>query len=145
MLRKEKTWQNNGEFCSYCKGLCWTNGSGRIRGKTHVLSDYCNKPKHTRETCWKLHRKPTNWRETHERRGRLASIHEVETAAFSKEQLDHIQKLLKSNSGLSGTPNTSLAHSGSNPNTFVCHYFSVPWIIDSGASDQMTSLSKFVS
>lgn len=27
-----------------------------------VWCDYCNKPRHTRETCWKIHRKPVKWK-----------------------------------------------------------------------------------
>ena len=23
---------------------------------------FCNKPRHARETCWKIHEKPTNWK-----------------------------------------------------------------------------------
>ncbi|XP_057972299.1 2-succinylbenzoate--CoA ligase, chloroplastic/peroxisomal [Malania oleifera] len=29
--------------------------------KSQVWCDYCNKPCHTQETCWKLHGKPANW------------------------------------------------------------------------------------
>nr|XP_033508712.1 uncharacterized protein LOC117273628 [Nicotiana tomentosiformis] len=27
--------------------------------KDHLHCDYCGKPRHTKETCWKLHGKPT--------------------------------------------------------------------------------------
>ncbi|KAA8519364.1 hypothetical protein F0562_013620 [Nyssa sinensis] len=34
----------------------------RLADKPRVWCDYCNKPRHTRENCWKLHGKPTNWK-----------------------------------------------------------------------------------
>ena len=73
-----------------------------------------------------------------------AKAHEAEAVSFSQEQVNHILKLLKFNSGLLGAPNTSVAHSGSDLNALACHSFSysTPWIIDSGASDHMTSYSQ---
>ena len=111
--------------------------------KPRVWCDYCNKPRHTRETCWKLHGKPENWKGKHE--GRFNSspaAHEAAAVPFSKEQVDHILKLLKSNSGLSGTPSASLAQTGRESIALSCCFpDSAPWIIDSGASDHMTSFS----
>lgn len=75
--------------------------------------------------------------------GGPASSHEAETGSFGKKQLDYILKLLKSNSGLLGARNASLAHSGNNCNVLVCHSFFASWIIDSGASDYMASVSNF--
>ena len=69
---------------------------------------------------------------------------EVETSSFSKEQMDHLLKLLKSNSSF-GTPSGSLAQTGSNPNALSCNLIFSPWIIDSGASDYMTSSSHLFS
>ncbi|KAA8547121.1 hypothetical protein F0562_003549 [Nyssa sinensis] len=34
----------------------------RLEDKPQVWCDYCNKPRHTRENCWKLHGKPANWK-----------------------------------------------------------------------------------
>ncbi|KAA8531213.1 hypothetical protein F0562_005873 [Nyssa sinensis] len=34
----------------------------RLEDKPRVWCDYCNKPRHTRENCWKLHGKPANWK-----------------------------------------------------------------------------------
>ena len=31
--------------------------------------DHCNKPYHTRDTCWKLHGKPANWKPRNQRKG----------------------------------------------------------------------------
>ncbi|KAG2717751.1 hypothetical protein I3760_03G190600 [Carya illinoinensis] len=30
--------------------------------KSQVWCDYCDKPRHTQETSWKLHGKPANWK-----------------------------------------------------------------------------------
>ena len=55
--------------------------------------------------------------------------------------MEHLQKLLKSNL-VSGIPTGSLAQTGSGLSSFSCSLTSAPWIIDSGASDHMTSLSS---
>ena len=57
--------------------------------------------------------------------------------------MDHLLKLLKSNSGSSSTPNATIAHAGSKLNALSCHLpiSYTPWIIDSGAFDHMTSFS----
>ena len=55
--------------------------------------------------------------------------------------MDHLLKLLKSNSP-SGIPSVSLAQIGSAPNAFSCCFNSTPWIIDSRASNHMTSFSN---
>ena len=57
--------------------------------------------------------------------------------------MDHLLKLLKSNSS-SGIPSVSLAQTGINSNALSCSN-SAPWIIDSGASDHMTSFSNLFS
>ena len=57
--------------------------------------------------------------------------------------MDHLLKLLKSNSGSLSTPNATIAQAGSKLNALSCHLpiSHTPWIIDSGASDHMTSFS----
>ena len=74
------------------------------------------------------------------------SANEAETGPFTKEQMDHLLKLLRTNS-LSGIPNVSLAQTGSESSALSCHLKSgpAPWIIDSGASDHMTSFSNLFS
>ena len=69
---------------------------------------------------------------------------EVEKSPFSKEQMDHLFKLLKSNS-LSSIPCIALAQTSSNPNALSCSLNFAPGIIDSGASDHMTSSSSLFS
>ncbi|RVX07585.1 hypothetical protein CK203_025234 [Vitis vinifera] len=38
------------------------NNQRRPYDKLRVWCDHCNKSRHTRETCWKLHGKPTYWK-----------------------------------------------------------------------------------
>ncbi|RVW69990.1 hypothetical protein CK203_052724 [Vitis vinifera] len=113
-----------------------------------VWCDYCNKPRHTRETYWKIHGKPESWQNNkpEERSNRSnpkanATVNESESCPFSKEQKDHLLKLLKSNSP-SSIPSVSLAQTGSTPNAFSYCFYSTPWIIDSEAFDHMTSFSN---
>jgi hypothetical protein len=112
--------------------------------KPRVWCDYCDKPHYTHETCWKLHRKQTNWKGSHEGRfNKTPTIHEADSASFNKEQINQLLKLLQFNSSSSSAPNASLAQPGNNFMALSCHLLNyyAPWIIDSGASDHMTSLS----
>ena len=61
----------------------------------------------------------------------------------SKEQMDHLLKLIQSNS-LFGLPNGSLTRSGSTPNVLCSCLESALEIIDSGASDYMTVSHLFI-
>ncbi|KAL5816550.1 hypothetical protein ACOSQ3_024928 [Xanthoceras sorbifolium] len=70
--------------------------------KPRAWCDFCNRPRHTRETCWKLHGKPANWKSSRPSRA-VASANEAEISPFSKEQMNQLLKLLKSNSS-SGFP-----------------------------------------
>uniref|UniRef100_A0A2N9I543 Retrovirus-related Pol polyprotein from transposon RE1 n=1 Tax=Fagus sylvatica TaxID=28930 RepID=A0A2N9I543_FAGSY len=118
----------------------------RTDDKPRVWCDYCNKPRHTRETCWKIHGKPANWKSSKpgDRSGRaFPTANEAEVTSFTKEQMEHLLTLLKSNSS-SGIPSVSVAQTGNEPNALSCCLnSSTPWIIDSGASDHMTSSHNF--
>ncbi|KZV40185.1 DNA repair protein complementing XP-C cell [Dorcoceras hygrometricum] len=72
-----------------------------------VKCEYCNKPNHTKETCWDLHGKPPNWKPRFQKqKGRESRAHQsgVEEEAgvfsgmptFSKEQLGQLYRLLQS-------------------------------------------------
>ena len=117
----------------------------RSDDKPRVWCDFCNKPRHTRETCWKIHGKPANWKSSKqgEKNRSFPTANEANSGHFNKEQIDQLLKLIKSNSS-SGIPSVSLAQTGRNPKAFSCLNFS-PWIIDSGASDHMTSSSHLFS
>ncbi|KAI3461793.1 hypothetical protein Pfo_018456 [Paulownia fortunei] len=75
--------------------------------KPGVWCDHCNKPRHTRKTCWKVHGKPDNWKPKHKRK--QPTVNEAESNPFSKEQIDQLLELLKSNP-IGGTSNCSLAY-----------------------------------
>ena len=113
--------------------------------KPHVWCDYCDKPRHTYETCWRLHKKPTNWKsKAGEKTGRsFPTANEAEASPFTKEQIVHLLMLLKSGSSSSDSPNASMAHIGNKSKALSCCInSSAPWIIDSRASDHMTNSFK---
>eukprot|EP00261_Vitis_vinifera_P031452 XP_019072695.1 PREDICTED: uncharacterized protein LOC109121825 isoform X2 [Vitis vinifera] len=82
--------------------------------RPQVWCDFCNKPRHTRENCWKIHGKPANWKgKTSDKPGRaiIPTANEAETSPFTTEQMEHLLALLKSNL-TSDTSSVSLAHTG---------------------------------
>ena len=112
--------------------------------KPQVCCDYCNKPCHTWETCWKIHGKSANWKSSKpdDRSGQaFPTANEAEVSPFTKEQMEHLLTLLKSNSSF-GIPSVSLVQTGNEANALSCCLnSSTSWIIDSGASNHMTSFS----
>ncbi|XP_073272345.1 uncharacterized protein [Primulina huaijiensis] len=97
-------------------GLNMRRGAANLRKpeeKPSVWCDYCNRPRHTRETCWKIHGKPANFKgRTGEKTGRaFPTANEAETAAstITKEQLEQLLALIKSNPS-SSAPSVSVAH-----------------------------------
>nr|CAN67620.1 hypothetical protein VITISV_004593 [Vitis vinifera] len=88
-----------------------SNYQHRMDEKPRVWCDHYNQPRHTQETCWKIHGKPANWKnkKLEGRTSRVTpSANEADHGTFNKKQMDHLQKLLKSNSS-SGIPSVSLA------------------------------------
>ena len=78
------------------------NNQRRPDDKPRVWCDHCNKPHHTRETCWKLHKKPTDWKPVGWKTNKQgdsnrfpAKAHAAETPSLSKEQLDQLLQLLR--------------------------------------------------
>ncbi|KAL6322028.1 hypothetical protein AAG906_003171 [Vitis piasezkii] len=118
--------------------------------------DHCRKPGHSRETCWKIHGKPVDWkpRQPLEKEGRgnhVATDEQLlqpEASPFNKEQMEMLQKLLspllsvQSQTGSSSNQVISsgtLAHKGNFLSAFTAgKKRKKPWIVDSGASDHMT-------
>ncbi|RVW73975.1 Retrovirus-related Pol polyprotein from transposon TNT 1-94 [Vitis vinifera] len=113
------------------------NSSGGDRQKRdRPWCDYCKKPGHYKETCWKLHGKPADWkpklRFDRDGRAHVAANSEStsvpEPSPFNKEQMEMLQKLLSqvgsgSTTGVAFTANRGRMR---------------PWIVDTGASDHMT-------
>ncbi|RDY13301.1 hypothetical protein CR513_01809, partial [Mucuna pruriens] len=102
-------------------------------GQEKSWCDHCKKPWHTRDTCWKLHRKPANWKSKSQRANPTITEENQEfsinpgSVHFIKEQLEHIYKKV-----------TLLLL-----NSLVVFLFLLT--IDSGATDHMTGCSKMFS
>ncbi|RVW64365.1 hypothetical protein CK203_046990 [Vitis vinifera] len=98
--------------------------------------DYCKKLGHSKEACWKLHGKPTDWkpkpRFDRDGRAHVAANSEStsvpEPSPFNKEQMEMLQKLLSQVGSGSTTGIAFTANRGGMK----------PWIVDTGASDHMT-------
>ncbi|RVW44655.1 Copia protein [Vitis vinifera] len=98
--------------------------------------DYCKKPGHYKEACWKLHGKPADWkpkpRFNRDGRAHVAANSEstsvLEPSPFNKEQMEMLQKLLSQVGSGSTTGIAFTANRGGMK----------PWIVDTGASDHMT-------
>ena len=63
--------------------------------KPRVWCDPCNKPRHTHETCWKLHGRPADWKPVEWKTNKQGNsnrfpskAHTVETPSLSKVQLN---------------------------------------------------------
>ncbi|RVW95612.1 Retrovirus-related Pol polyprotein from transposon TNT 1-94 [Vitis vinifera] len=113
------------------------NSSGGDRQKRdRPWCDYCKKPGHYKEACWKLHGKPADWKPKprSDRDGRAhvaansASTSVPEPSPFNKEQMEMLQKLLSQVGSGSTTRIAFIANRGGMK----------PWIVDTGASDHMT-------
>ena len=113
------------------------NSSGGDRQKRdRPWCDYCKKPGHYKETCWKLHGKPADWkpkpRFDRDGRAHVAANSEStsvpEPSPFNKEQMEMLQKLLSQVGSGSTTGVAFTANRGGMR----------PWIVDTGASDHMT-------
>ncbi|RVW15064.1 hypothetical protein CK203_084807 [Vitis vinifera] len=113
------------------------NSSGGDRQKRdRPWCDYCKKPGHYKEACWKLYGKPADWKPKprSDRDGRAhvaansASTSVPEPSPFNKEQMEKLQKLLSQVGSGSTTRIAFIANRGGMKS----------WIVDTGASDHMT-------
>ncbi|MCI15361.1 hypothetical protein A2U01_0036499, partial [Trifolium medium] len=68
--------------------------------KNHQFCDYCGRNRHVRENCFKLHGRPNNGKAGKFGDRPMPSANEAESSPFTKDQLDHLFKLLRSNSSL---------------------------------------------
>ena len=112
--------------------------------------DHCQRPYHTKATCWKIHGKPADWvphrlRQTDGKVLQAASNSAPATtptvssdspsvAPFSKAQLEHLSKLFPA----ATLPSSSSSHMVQQGTFSGLSLIGEPWIIDSGASDHMT-------
>ncbi|RVW57066.1 Retrovirus-related Pol polyprotein from transposon TNT 1-94 [Vitis vinifera] len=132
---------------------------GRIMGVKPLPSlreAFSEKVGTLRETCWKIHGKPVDWkpRQPLEKEGRGNHVAtdeqspQPEASPFNKEQMEMLQKLLspllsvQSQTGSSSNQvigSGTLAHKGNFLSAFTTgKKRKKPWIVDSGASDHMT-------
>ncbi|KAL2336894.1 hypothetical protein Fmac_011340 [Flemingia macrophylla] len=137
-------------------------GSANVEKKGDGLwCTYCNKPRHTREKCWKLHGKPLNRdREGGHRGGSSRKGGQVyvavgtnegnnpEAAAhLNQEEIERVRTFLSKLEKPTGV--CSLAYSGKFPLSFGLNVSDTPfnnyWILDSGATYHMTPLAKHFS
>ncbi|RVW87680.1 hypothetical protein CK203_041174 [Vitis vinifera] len=114
----------------------FNSSSGDRQKRDRPWCDYCKKPDHYKEACWKLHGKPADWkpkpRSDRDGRAHVAANSEStsvpEPSPFNKEQMEMLQKLLSQVGSGSTTGIALTANRGGMK----------PWIVDTGASDHMT-------
>ncbi|RVW69271.1 hypothetical protein CK203_061361 [Vitis vinifera] len=70
--------------------------------KIRPWCDHCQKPGHTKDTCWKIHGKPANWKSSCPQNDKESLGHHVtvednpvppNSNLFNKEQLELLQKI----------------------------------------------------
>lgn len=126
-----------------------SNDNRQQRGRPWC--DHCRKSGHWKESCWKLHGKPADWkpnkpnRDKESRANAASSTEEKtssETSGFSKEQMEILQKMIchslsQSTSQLQAT--SMKAQRNSFPVALnINSDQGESWIVNSGASDHMT-------
>ena len=88
-----------------------TNDNRQSQGRPWC--DHCRKPGHLRETCWKIHGKPTDWKPNRSNRDKESKANNAiitedkpttKASAFSKEQLELLQQMFSRNILQSSNP-----------------------------------------
>jgi len=112
--------------------------------KINLVCEYCGRNRHTRETCFKLHGRPNNSKDGKFGDRPMPTTNDDASSPFTKEQMDHLLKLLKFNS----SPNTHvgiMAQTCKDFSALSVQNHSNPWIIYSRASEHMTNCSHLFS
>ncbi|XP_059630495.1 uncharacterized protein LOC132273551 [Cornus florida] len=100
-----------------------STGNDNQNNKNRPRCDHCHKTGHTRDTCWKIHGKPADWKPKNkwqppperEGRGFTTTTDEqspAETTLFSKEQMDLLQKIFSQSQSNSNIGTGSIAQKG---------------------------------
>ena len=110
--------------------------------------EHCKKPWHTKETCWKIHGKPAGYKTKRERalQANMADTSQEQSAnseqpPFTKAQIDQILKMLQTTQKASNSDIPSCSFAGP-LSSYLCSKENNVWVIDSGATDHMTSNSS---
>ncbi|GAV89710.1 UBN2_3 domain-containing protein, partial [Cephalotus follicularis] len=118
--------------------------------------EHCRQTGHTKDSCWKLHGKPTDWKprtpQERDNRGNCATaetltLSPTEHSPFNKDQMDLLQKLLQESVQSALNPKVaSTTQKGKLPTVFCARRGNIEqWIVDSEASDHMTGDSSLFS
>ncbi|XP_073057369.1 uncharacterized protein [Primulina eburnea] len=105
-----------------------SRNSSNSHPKARPWCDHCKRPGHTKETCWKIHGKPHDWKpnRSQDREARANTVTQPPLQAptpFTKDQMDALQKMFTQ----VGIPSNGVG-------MHVSQSSSTPWIVDSGAS-----------
>ncbi|XP_072071933.1 uncharacterized protein [Arachis hypogaea] len=113
MMGKGKTEQTSLESNALLMAPAALKSSSNQKHPSNLWCDHCNKPRHTRETCWKIHGKPAHLKGSKPglKIRSTPTAHETEKSSLSKEQVEQLIRLLNSSS-VSSTPSGSLAQTG---------------------------------
>lgn len=87
--------------------------------------DHCKRPGHTKESCWKIHGRPVDWKPL----GHTAS-----SSQFSPDQMNILHSIIN-RAQIQGSQMSSTGAVVQQGNLSTT---SSSWIVDSGASDHMT-------
>ena len=142
--------QPNAEGSAVAAHGPYPNNNGGQKKNNRLWSEHCRRTGHTKETYWKIHGKPTDWkpssRSSQDSRGNVAATESqspTELSPFNKGQMEALQNMLQAtvqntlNSG--GTSIATMAQQGNSFTALGARIQDVkPWIVDSGASDHMT-------
>lgn len=112
-----------------------TNDTKSRRGRPSC--HYSRRPGHTKETCWKIHNKPNDWKPSRSNNAPPTQ------SPFSKNQLNMLHKLISqaysSSSALTVIGTGGVAQRGNISLALRAAQHSLnPYILDSGAFDHMT-------
>lgn len=121
-------------------------GTDNRQRKECLYCEHCHKPRHTKETCWKIHKKPTNWKPPYSQNRGNATIREenfvhAKTNPFSKQQLEILKQLIKESQAVDSTltiGTRSLAQKGNFISALSVRKDKLnSWFVNSRASDHM--------
>ncbi|XP_073290971.1 uncharacterized protein [Primulina huaijiensis] len=129
----EGTYNPTGDQSPWSTGHVASQAQQHKKPRGRPWCEHCRKPGHTKETCWKLHGKPADWKP----RGHVAAV-----AQFNPDQMNILQSIINrvqgSSSSTSPPVNSEPVAQQGNLATALHTEISTSWIVDSGASDHMT-------